>query len=393
MKEEIKIPQMGESITEASIAAILKPSGSLVEEGDEIIELETEKVNQVLYAPARGMLSLTVTEGEVVHIGDQIGFIDKKGEPEAPEAKIRNAESKEPSHVEKEQQLSKSTPEKLEEEQLEKAGVGKRVMREAFVEELKSSTQSIQFQAGKQEEKPRRDGVSRRKMSKLRQTIAKRLVDSLHSAAMLTTFNEVDMSAIIALREKYREIFPEKHGVKLGFMSFFVKAVVEALKIFPDFNSFLENDEIVTYTSYDIGIAVGTERGLVVPVIRGCDSLTFSQIEKEIARFAKKAREGKLEISDLEGGGFTITNGGIYGSMLSTPILNPPQVGILGMHKIMKRPVVVDEEILIRPMMYLALSYDHRVVDGKEAVSFLVHIKEVLEDPSSLLFIGSDGNI
>lgn len=223
-------------------------------------------------------------------------------------------------------------------------------------------------------------------MSSIRKTIARRLVDSLHQSAMLTTFNEVDMTAIIEFRKKYQESFKEKHGVKLGFMSFFVKAVVEGLKEFPMMHAFIDGEDIVLRTTYDIGIAIGAEKGLVVPVLRNCDHLSFANIENAILEFAKKANQGKLQISDLQGGGFTITNGGVYGSLLSTPILNPPQSGILGMHNIVPRAVVFKNEIVVRPMMYLALSYDHRIVDGKEAVLFLVKIKEVIEDPARLLF-------
>lgn len=263
-------------------------------------------------------------------------------------------------------------------------------MEKQFLEELKKSKEPETTPPQKEEQKVslKEERVeTRRPMSKIRKVIAKRLVDSLHGSAMLTTFNEVDMSAVIDLRKKYKEIYLEKYGVKLGFMSFFVKACVSALKAIPDLNSYIEGEEMVHREYYDIGIAVGTDRGLVVPVVRGCDELSFAQIEQEILNYAKKARGGGLAISDLEGGGFTITNGGVYGSMLSTPILNPPQSGILGMHNIIERPVVVNGEIVIRPIMYLALSYDHRIVDGREAVTFLVHLKEVLEDPSRFTFI------
>ena len=387
MKQEIKIPQMGESVTEAAIGSLLKPAGTQVQENDELIELETEKVNQVLYAPLAGVVSWSVKEGDTVKIGDTIGFVDSEGK-EAPKKESEQP----PKEASTPAPHPTPEPQKQPEQQLPPpSGSGQRVMTEAFVQELKQPPPSP-AKLPSQPERPKKEveGVSRKKMSKIRQTIATRLVDSLHTAAMLTTFNEVDMSVIIGLREKYKESFFEKHGVKLGFMSFFVKAIVDGLKKYPHFNSYIEGDEIVTRHSYDIGIAVGTERGLVVPVVRGSDKLSFPQIEKEIALFAQKARTGKITIGDLEGGGFTITNGGVYGSLLSTPILNPPQVGILGMHKIMKRPVVVDDAIVIRPMMYLALSYDHRLVDGKEAVTFLIHVKEVLEDPSRLMFMDTD---
>lgn len=372
MKEEIRIPQMGESITEATIGSLLKPSGSHVQEGEEIVELETEKVNQVLYAPKTGILELSISEGATVKVGDLIGTLEpKEGEkpPSPPKAE------KEPTPP------PAPAPKKEEKPSLPPSGAGKRVMKEEFIEELKTPS-SLPPQQTPPPPSIKKEGEKRRPMGRLRQTIAKRLVESLHTAAMLTTFNEVDMSAILALRAKYKEAFQKKYGVKLGFMSFFVKAVLDALKHFPDFNSYLDGSDIVTHSTYDISIAVGTEKGLVVPVIRGCEHLSAAQIEKAIIEYAQKAREGKLTLADLEGGNFTITNGGVYGSMLSTPILNPPQVGILGMHNIVKRAVVVADQIVIRPMMYLALSYDHRIVDGKEAVSFLVHIKELLEDPN-----------
>jgi 2-oxoglutarate dehydrogenase E2 component (dihydrolipoamide succinyltransferase) len=365
MKHEIKIPQMGESITEATIGSILKSEGAAVSENDEMIELETEKVNQVLYAPTSGTVSWKIKEGDSVKIGDLIGWVDSEGQPVKKEESAKKEQESE--------QVEKPLPPPSQ-------GNGKRIMVEAFVQDIRQT--AVQKKEETQEAPTKEEKETRRPMTKIRKTIASRLVDSLHTAAMLTTFNEVDMSEIIALRTKYKEIFAEKHGVKLGFMSFFVKAVVEGLKQFSDLNAYLDGDEIVARHYYDIGIAVAAERGLVVPVVRNCDELSFPEIEKQIAVFAKKAREIKLTIEDLEGGGFTITNGGVFGSLLSTPILNPPQVGILGMHKIMKRPVVVEDQIVIRPMMYLALSYDHRLVDGKEAVSFLVHVKELLEDPS-----------
>ncbi len=377
--EEIKIPAMGESVTEATIGTFLKPNGASVNEGEEVVELETEKVNQVLYAPAAGTLTWQVKEQERVKIGQVIGVVDTQGEKPKPMPEEKKAPEKQPERKET------STP---------PAGKnGKRIMKEEFIQELKAPTPASDYPTSKPPEpeptvqgEGKRGEGKRRKMTQIRRTIAKRLVDALHSAAMLTTFNEVDMSAIMELRSKHQENFSKKQGVKLGFMSFFVKAVVEGLKAFPDFNSFIDQDEVVTHSTCNIGIAVGTERGLVVPVVRECEKKSFGEIEKSIAQFAEKARGRKLSIADLEGGGFTITNGGIYGSMLSTPILNPPQTGILGMHKIMKRPVVVDDAIVIRPMMYLALSYDHRLVDGKEAVSFLVRVKEILEDPTKLIF-------
>ena len=324
---------------------------------EELIELETEKVNQVLYAPAAGVVTWSVNEGDTLKIGDVIGSIDTEGAP-APVAEAPQAAP---------------APKRA-------VGEGARKMEAEFVADLQEKPLAPAPQPPKVAPQPT-GKESRHRIPRIRQTIGRRLVDALHTAAMLTTFNEVDMSAILELRAKHKEEFLEKHGVKLGFMSFFVKAILEGLKQFPDFNSYIDGDEIVERHYYDIGIAVGTERGLMVPVLRDCEEMSFADIEQAIGAFAEKARAGKLSLEDLQGGNFTVTNGGVYGSLLSTPILNPPQVGILGMHKIEKRAVVVDDEIVIRPMMYLALSYDHRIVDGKEAVSFLVRVKELLEDP------------
>lgn len=389
MKIVIKVPAMGESINEVTIGAILKPSGSQVAVDDEIIELETDKVNQVLYASQAGIINFQVSSGEVVKIGQEIGFIDssasaapkkeqKIDQPiKAPPTPTATATAPTPS--------AQSAPTPLSSE------VGARASKESFVEEI---TKPIQKQeaVAPSTSAPAPSAITkgirsetRRKMSKIRQVIAKRMVEAQKNAAMLTTFNEIDMTQVLMLREKYKEDFNKKYGVKLGFMSFFVKASVAALAQFPDVNSYIDGDEIVHREYYDIGIAVSTDRGLVVPVVRDCDQLSFSRIEQAIEAYAKKARSGSLLLEDLQGGGFTITNGGIYGSLLSTPILNPPQSGILGMHKIMKRAVVINDQIVIRSMMYVALSYDHRIIDGKEAVSFLITLKNCLEDPTRLV--------
>lgn len=323
MKIDIKIPKVGESIVEVTIGALLKPSGSSVKEGEEILEIETDKANQVLSAPASGKLELKVAQGDAVKIDQVIGFIDTSFFPTpTPIPKTRNLPPPEP-----------------------------RV-------------------SGR---------VTRKKMTKLRRVIAERLVQVKNETAMLTTFNEVDMSAVMNMREKMQESFQKKEGVKLGFMSFFVKACVAALQEFPDINGSIEGDEIVYHHYYDIGIAVGTDKGLFVPVVRNADQLSLAEIEKALKVFAEKARTGTISVDEMQGGTFTITNGGVYGSMLSTPILNPPQSGILGMHNIAKRAVVVDDKIAIRPIMYLALTYDHRIVDGRDAIAFLMHIKKTLE--------------
>jgi len=398
MKEEIVVPSMGESITEAIVGEIIRPSGSQVALDEEILELETDKVNQVLYAPAAGVITLNVNTDDTVKIGQVLGHVDPEGaaeEPKKEEPKKEEPKKEEPKKEEtKKEEPKKEEPKKEEpkKEEPKKEETQKEDPRKeaAAAESSRSGTQEfladIKKPASKADLKPpAKGGETRKRMTKIRQVIANRLVEAQQSTAMLTTFNEVDMSTVMALREAYKEPFQEKYGVKLGFMSFFVKAAVAALKAVPEINSYIDGNEIVTRNTCDIGIAVGTERGLIVPVLRQCETLSFAEIESQILDYAVRARDGTISVDDLKGGGFTITNGGIYGSLLSTPILNPPQSGILGMHKIEKRPVVSDEEVVVRPMMYLALSYDHRVVDGKEAVTFLVNIKNTLEDPTRLL--------
>lgn len=357
MKTEIKVPGMGESISQATIGTIFKATGEKVNVDEEVLEIETDKVNQALYAPSKGIITWNVKSGDTVSIGQVLGYVEE-GEVQEKPKEIKPNEEIKPKEVEPKPTLK-----------------GARLSKEAFFEEEK-------------EEKPVTIKASenplekRTKMSKVRKVIAAKMVEALQTSAMLTTFNEVDMSQVIAIREKYKEAFLKEHGVKLGFMPFFVKAVCSSLKEFPLLNAYIDGEEIVERLYYNLGVAVGTDKGVFVPVIKNCENLSFPQIEKAIVDFSKKAKEGSIEIGDLQGGGFTITNGGVYGSLLSTPILNPPQSGILGMHKIVKRPIAVEDAVVIRPMMYLALSYDHRIVDGKEAVSFLVHIKNHLEDPS-----------
>lgn len=396
MKADIKVPAMGESISSATVGAILKPTGSQVAADEEILELETDKVNQVLYAPQAGIITLTVKPQEVVQIGQVIGYVESAGD-QKPQKTTQEAPLKSPlkSALQPATQPALLPPEPGEKSAEPASETGARYTKEAFVSEIqnrKIQTQApqepppslqppqtlapqTQLQAGEGRE-------TRRKMSKLRRVIAERLVQVQNGTASLTTFNEVDMSQVLLLREKYKELFAKTYGVRLGFMSFFVKAVVSALEAYPDFNSYIDGDEIVHREYYDIGVAVGTEKGVFVPVVRNCDRLSYHEIETVIADSAAKAKEGTLALEDLQGGGFTITNGGVYGSLLSTPILNPPQSAILGMHKIEKRPIVIEDQIVIRPMMYLALTYDHRLVDGREAVTFLVHIKNMLEDPT-----------
>jgi 2-oxoglutarate dehydrogenase E2 component (dihydrolipoamide succinyltransferase) len=379
MKVEIKIPAMGESVSEAIVSNILKPSGSFVKLDEEILELETDKVNQVLYAPQNGQLTLTVSKDDKVKIGQVIGFVDTDakapaGTPATPpsEPSLAKPEPQPPTI-----QAATPTP----------SGISARTMMPEFIASIKEGpkTASPAPKAETPQVRHPEGKVTRKKMSSLRKVIAARLVEAKNNTAMLTTFNEIDMSAVMEIRNREKDNFLKKYGVKLGFMSFFVKGVVAALKAIPDINAYIDGEEIVLVHTYDIGVAVSTERGLMVPVIKDCDQLHFAGVEKAIEAYSKKAREGTISVDDLRGGSFTITNGGVFGSLLSTPILNPPQSAILGMHSIVKRPVVVNDQIVIRPMMYTALSYDHRIVDGKEAVLFLVHLKQNLEDPSRLL--------
>lgn len=332
MKVDVKMPKMGESILEGTVGAILKPDGSAIKEGEGILEIETEKVNQLVTAPASGKLSLKVKTGDLVKVDQLIATIDSDAQGVAAPQPV--------------------------------AAAPKAAAPAPVVVTAPSSSRE-----------------TRQKMSKVRQVIASRLVQVKNETAMLTTFNEVDMSKVIALRTSEQQNFQQKHGVKLGFMSFFVKACVSALKEYPAINARIDGDEIVYQNFYDIGIAVGTEKGLFVPVIRNADQLSYADIEKQLAAYAERAKTGAITVDEMQGGTFTITNGGVYGSMLSTPILNPPQSGILGMHNIVKRPVAIDEKVEIRPIMYLALSYDHRVVDGKESIGFLMQVKKFLENP------------
>ena len=379
MKKEIKVPAMGESVSEAVIGTILKPTGTFVKQDEEIVELETDKVNQVLYAPADGVINFTVSQHQTVKIGDLIGFVDT-------EAKAAAAPVVTASVPEAAQPAKPAEP------------VSARVTAKEFVAEMRAPAPpapaaaatapapAAQTPAAGKPPKLIVDEkkIVRKRMTTLRKVIAQKLVEAKNTTAMLTTFNEIDMSAVIAIRTKEKENFTAKHGVRLGFMSFFIKAVVAALKAIPEVNSMIDGEEIITFKSYDIGVAVSTEKGLMVPVIRDCDRLSFGEIEKAIEEYSKKARNGTISVDDLRGGSFTITNGGVFGSLLSTPILNPPQSAILGMHTIAKRAVVVGDEIVIRPMMYVALSYDHRIVDGREAVLFLVQLKQILEEPAKL---------
>ncbi len=383
MSLEIKVPSLGESVTEATIAKWHKKAGDAVTADELLLELETEKVTLEVNAASSGVLeSITRKEGDTVAVGEVVGSIKAGAAPakvpvvaSAPAAvSAPAAKSISPSEM-----LPPSAARIVAENSLDPNGIvgtGKdgRITK---IDALNSVSNPFATISGLREE--------RVKMSRLRKTIAQRLKDSQNTAAILTTFNEIDMSHVMAVRQKYREGFEKKYGVKLGFMSFFVKAAIAALKEIPSVNGEIDGDDIVYKNHYDIGVAVGTEQGLVVPIVRDADQKNFAEIEKTIGEYGKKAREGKLSMADLTGGTFTISNGGVYGSLLSTPIINPPQSAILGMHKTQERPVVVDGKIEIRPMMYVALSYDHRIIDGKEAVTFLVRIKEFVEDPERLL--------
>ncbi|MDJ0754002.1 MAG: 2-oxoglutarate dehydrogenase complex dihydrolipoyllysine-residue succinyltransferase [Ardenticatenaceae bacterium] len=421
MTINVIVPELGESVVEATIASWLVAVGEAVKEGDALVELETDKVSVEVPAPADGaLLEITAQEGDDVNIGDVIGIMDGQanGTAASPSTQPATApsESKTIGETAPAAISGDATPvarrmaaaEGVDLTSVTGTGTSGRITKQDVSNHLQQPdpagpigvptapiTQPVVpaplttadpqpriklFEEDRSEE--------RQKMSRRRRTIAKRLVEAQQTAAMLTTFNEIDMFNVIDLRSRRKEQFEESTGVRLGFMSFFVKASVAALKKFPRLNAEIDGDEIVLKHYYDIGIAVGAEEGLVVPVVRDTDKLSFAQIESKIRGFGKQAREGTLTLEDLVGGTFTITNGGIFGSMLSTPILNAPQVGILGMHNIVERPVVVDGEIIARPIMYVALSYDHRIVDGAEAVRFLYTIKELIEDPERLLLEG-----
>ena len=399
MATEVKVPPVGESISSGILAVWHVKDGDRVERDQVLFELETDKITSEGLAEVSGVITIKAEEGDEVEIGQIVAVIEDSdaNEPEAPATaeqsdETAEAEAPEPIAAEEEKPVSPAVRRiaaetGIDPTTIEGTGKGGRVtkgdMLEASTEPEQEPESSVPAPAVNT---PGTDRTTRKRMSGLRAKIADRLVQAQQEAAILTTFNEVDMSAVTQLRKQHQEKFVAKYGHKLGFMSFFVKAVVHALKEVPGINAQIDGQEIVTNHYYDIGIAVGTEKGLVVPVVRDCDQKSFSDIESDILHYADKARDGKLAIDDLQGGVFTITNGGIYGSMLSTPILNSPQSGILGMHSIQERPMAVNGEVVIRPMMYLALSYDHRLVDGKEAVTFLVKVKEAIEDPTRLLF-------
>ena len=435
MSEKIVVPVLGESITEATVAKWLKNAGDAVEADEPIVELETDKVNLEVPSPIKGILTeINSKDGSVVEVGALLGLVSENGstglvkkeeikkiepttkennvikldtpkkEPKIFEEKIEKKTQEEPliltDEVKEEEttraKLEDSTPKSNTENQTLSPAVRKIVVENKIdINSVKGSGKDGRVLKGDlislmganpqpSERKVQYGQEERIKMTRLRQTIAKRLKQAQENAALLTTFNEVDMSSIMEMRKENQQDFQSRYGIKLGFMSFFVKACVVALKNFPAVNAEIDGDEIIYKNYYNLSFAVGTEKGLVVPVLRDADELSFADIEKNIKSISEKAKDGKLTIEDLQGGTFTISNGGVYGSMLSTPILNLPQSGVLGMHNIVERPVVVDGEIKIRPIMYLALSYDHRIIDGKESVSFLKMVKENLEDPRRL---------
>jgi 2-oxoglutarate dehydrogenase E2 component (dihydrolipoamide succinyltransferase) len=402
MTVEIKVPAMGESVTEATISKWFKKEGDAVKRDEPLLELETDKVTVEVPSPADGSIeSITAQAGATVSVGALLGAIAEGASAKAPAAKAApspKAEAPKPAAPAPAPAAPKADAPAMPSAQriaaesglstASVAGTGKdgRVTKGDMLDALASRASApapvVAAPAGPRHNEAREERVP---MTRLRKTIALRLKESQNTAAMLTTFNEVDMTAVMGLRATYKDVFEKKHGVKLGFMGFFTKAVIAALKELPNVNAEIEGDNIVYKNYYDIGIAVSTERGLVVPVVRDADNLSLAGIEKAIGDFGARARDNKLKIEELQGGTFSITNGGVFGSLMSTPILNSPQSGILGMHKIQPRPMAIGDKIEIRPMMYLALSYDHRIVDGREAVTFLVKVKENLEDPSRML--------
>lgn len=437
MPTNIVVPELGESVVEATVGRWLKQEGETVAAGEAVVELETDKVNLEVSAEKAGVLArIERQEGEDVQIGDVLGVIEplaetpdgdgakKAAERAATPAKTAERETgpapAETAAETKEvpaETMERATPvaRRLAEEhgldlsQVPAGDAGERLTKEdvqRYLEQRQAPAPApVPAPEGKEKAQEKRaaqpaaavpapgpDGRAGReervRMTRRRRTIAQRLVEVQQTAAILTTFNEVDMSAVMDVRQRRRESFEKRHGIRLGFMSFFVKAAIGALRQFPELNAEIDGDEMVLKHYYDIGMAVSTEEGLVVPVLRGADRMTFAEIEQAVKTYADKARDGNLSLEELRGGTFSITNGGVFGSLLSTPILNPPQVGILGLHKIEQRPVALDGQVVIRPMMYVALSYDHRIVDGREAVQFLVRVKELIEDPETLLLEG-----
>ena len=392
---EMKVPSPGESITEVEIAQWLVSNGDYVEKDQAIAEVDSDKATLELPAEVSGTITLKAEEGDAVSVGAIVCLIDTDGKDNKTNEKIESFEK----NLEIDKEKNEATPipnnyaaqtpspaaKKIIDERginssdIKGSGRGGRITKNDALNAIPSMGSKPEWGERQQ---------NREKLSMLRRKVAERLVEAKNETAMLTTFNEVDMDEVFKIRNKFKDDFQKKHNVKLGFMSFFTKAVVRALKLFPDVNSMMDGDHKISYDYCDISVAVSGPKGLMVPVVRNAELLSFSGIEKEISHLAIKAREGKITVDDMTGGTFTISNGGVFGSMLSTPIINPPQSGILGMHNIIKRPVVIDDKVVVRPMMYLALSYDHRIIDGRESVGFLVAIKEALESPMELLMDG-----
>ena len=405
MSIDIKVPEMGESIVEATVGAWVKNEGDIIEAGETILELETEKVNLEVTAPASGQLeNVNISEGEIVNVGTVLGTINPdvieadnnsekqpdtvKDDSDNSTTKIENDQQDENSNSEINiTPLAKNLADKnnIDINKIKGTGRAGKITVDDINQKLSNDSVSTTAQPPSPESKSSGELETRKRITKRRETIAKRLKEAHLNTVMTTTYNEVDMTEIMKIRAKYKESFKEEKGVGLGFMSFFVKSVVQALIDFPNLNSEMGENEIIMKNYYNIGIAVASDEGLVVPVLKNANNLSFSGVESGIVDMVKKTQSKTLTIDDLTGGTFTITNGGTFGSMFSTPIINPPQVGILGMHAIKKKPVVIDDEVVVRPMMYLALTYDHRLVDGGEAVQFLVRIKDFIEDPQKLL--------
>ncbi|MBM4250776.1 MAG: 2-oxoglutarate dehydrogenase complex dihydrolipoyllysine-residue succinyltransferase [Deltaproteobacteria bacterium] len=409
MAVDVKVPAVGESVQEAMIHKWHKASGEAVKRDDVLMELETDKATVEVTAETDGVIEILNKEGDTVAIGQVVARIDASASPTKAASAVKSAPASTPPPSQTaasggEPPLMPAARRLVEENRLDAntipgTGKGGRVTKGDVLQHMESGASAPKVVAPTLAKAPvappphlpvakssaHGRGERREPMSMLRRRVAERLVQAQSTAAILTTFNEVDMKAVMDLRKQYKDGFKDKHGIGLGFMSFFVKAAIEALKTFPAINGWIEGNEIVYHDYYDIGVAVSGDRGLVVPVIRDADKLSMAEVEQSIAHYAGKARDGKISVDDLSGGTFTISNGGTFGSLLSTPILNPPQSAILGMHKIEERPIALNGQVVIRPMMYLALSYDHRIVDGKEAVQFLVKIKEMVEDPTRLL--------
>jgi 2-oxoglutarate dehydrogenase E2 component (dihydrolipoamide succinyltransferase) len=417
MAVEIIIPSVGESVQEAVLAEWFKKDGDLVQKDEPLFVIETDKVTLEVVAEVAGVLKIVVAEGETVAIGMVVGSIESSDTAPAGAAPLSDAKAAKPPEADAPAEApvpSPATPgppppttdgdqpplppsvrrliaeKNLDVTKIKGTGPGGRINKGDVLLYLEQAPAGIPDKLEPPsdvclETAADRPVESRKPMSPIRKRIAARLLESKQNTAMLTTFNEIDMGQAMAIRSRYKEAFQQKHGVSLGFMSFFIKACVEALKEIPEINAFIDGDDIVYHNYQHIGVAIGTERGLVVPVVRHAEKMSFAQIEGAIVDYVKKIKENRLELADLEGGTFTVSNGGVYGSLLSTPILNMPQSGILGMHKIEKRPIVVDDEIVVRPMMYVALSYDHRIVDGKGAVTFLKRVKEFIENPERII--------